>query len=127
MKRSLIFLTLCFAVLNGLPRQAEASDTYREEVLACEEAVSYLKSACPNFDATKLRCIYYEQSGCGYREWTRPALSVSEVNCILSTSEAALVSTGICERAQRAQAESGSEDTTSGAGTTTTPKLPVCQ
>jgi hypothetical protein len=124
MNKNLIFLGLMLLVLFGLPKRAGASDQYRPDVLACEEAVSYLDTACPDFDPSKLRCVYEYNEGCGNYSYIKPALSEAEVQCILGKQADSLAREGICARAQAATSPTGS----GGSGTTTgTSHPPVCQ
>jgi hypothetical protein len=72
----------------------------REDELLCEEAAAHLNTCCPGFEVTSLACTY--QSGCG--STTYPALSVAASQCIDGESCATLVASGVCQRAQQAQA-----------------------
>jgi hypothetical protein len=123
--RQLLFPAVTLLFLFGLPKHAGASDQYRDDVLACEEAVSFLDSACPGFDPSQLRCVYEYNEGCGGYSFVRPALSEAEVQCILGKQPEALVNEGICARAQVATSPSGSSDTDR--RSTETSRPPVCR
>lgn len=81
------------------------NDQFREDVLRCEDALARLQSCCPGFDPSPIDCHYFHSSeGCGGGTTdVRPALSVDESKCIAVTSCEALVTNGICERAQLAR------------------------
>jgi hypothetical protein len=93
----------------GLPLSAASvvfvllacGDPLRPDELDCEEAVSVLASCCPRFDAHELRCIYSAPLGCeGVTVY--PDITIAESACIRGKSCSALVSTGVCTRAQQA-------------------------
>lgn len=81
-------------------------DEFREDVVLCEEAVSYLTSCCDRFDAHAIACRYHydsTESGCSTSiDAESPALSLDESRCIVGRSCAALRANGICARAQTA-------------------------
>jgi hypothetical protein len=70
----------------------------REDELLCEEAAAHLNDCCPGFDVSSLSCSY--NSGCG--STTFPALSIRASQCINGESCATLVSSDVCQRAQKA-------------------------
>jgi len=80
----------------------------REDEVLCEEAAAHLVHCCPGFDLSSLRCSY--TSGCG--STTYPALSVPASQCINGESCDELVATGVCPRAQQAQAVTENEAST---------------
>lgn len=71
----------------------------REDELRCEESVAHLVECCPGFDAKNINCYYTE--GCNNTYY--PAITVAESRCILNMDCPAIVSGGICERAQNSQ------------------------
>ena len=84
------------------------TNNFRPDVVYCEEALSYLASCCPNFDAGAVSCQYAYYSGAtcfdkdGVPSGYAPTFRQSESQCILDESCKTLVSTGVCERAQSA-------------------------
>ena len=91
--------------------ETKITDNFRKDVIYCEEALAVLGSCCPGFDPKAVSCYYYYDSvdnGCGggSLNYTYPALSQDESECILSTSCADLVANRVCERAQTAPAYS---------------------
>lgn len=72
----------------------------REDELRCEESVAHLVECCPGFDAKDIDCYYTEscESGNYY-----PAITIAESRCILNMDCPAIVSGGICERAQKSR------------------------
>jgi|SRR5579883_1889843 len=86
------------------------NDNFREDVLLCEDAVSYLADCCPGFDPHAIACQYsydYKPGGCDTGPTTdsvSPALSVGESRCITSLTCDTLRGTGVCQRAQNATA-----------------------
>ena len=82
------------------------TNNFRPDVVYCEEALSYLASCCPKFDAGAVSCQYAYYSGAtcfdkdGSPSGLAPTFSQSESQCILDESCKALVSTGVCARAE---------------------------
>jgi hypothetical protein len=113
-------------VARGASASTPGDDTnnFRPDVFACEDAVSQLASCCPGFDPTAIRCVHldYTDGGCdestSYQE--SPTFDEAEASCIVHMSCAALVSNGVCERAQTAvpaqhwSSEEDDEDESSG-------------
>lgn len=90
-----------------LPRRGSADskdgNNFRESVIQCEEALSYLEDCCPGFDATQVACHYFysDSTDCsGHRsvEHDEPDLSEDESACILDRSCNDLVTQGVCQR-----------------------------
>lgn len=83
-------------------------DNFREDVVMCEDAVAYLVSCCPSFDAHAVYCNYgydYVPGGCSTSatvDSITPALDLAESRCVLSRSCDALRAAGVCARAQLA-------------------------
>ena len=107
-------VALVLACNNG--NDEEDDDQFREDVIWCEEAVARLERCCPGFDARKVECLFYfsYDEGCGTSTTRRidPAFTSEESRCIQDTSCDALVSQGICARAERGGAARTSETTT---------------
>ena len=115
-------------------------DNFREDVVFCEDAVAYLTSCCPGFDAHAVACQYhydYTPGGCDTSatvDAENPALDLEESRCILGRSCDSLRNAGVCERAQQATpyrdrhgggSTSGSYGSSGSSGTQTS-HAPVC-
>jgi hypothetical protein len=78
-------------------------DAFRDDVLACEEAVAHLESCCPDLHVEPNACAYsYDHdSGCGSStdRYEYPALTTLESQCIRDRGCGDIVRGGMCERA----------------------------
>src|SRR5262245_57944536 len=65
-------------------------DNWREDVVACEEAVAHLASCCPGLEPHSLQCLHIHDvyEGCTSSSETKvdPMLDVGESNCILAST-----------------------------------------
>jgi hypothetical protein len=83
-------------------------DNFREDVIMCEDAVAYLSSCCPGFNADAITCYYaydYSPGNCSTYatvDTVDPALSIDESRCILARTCDTLRGDGVCDRAQTA-------------------------
>jgi hypothetical protein len=77
-------------------------DALNQEELDCEEAVAHLEECCPGFDSSQIVCVH-EQQGCILGSTTHPAIERDQTTCIRHESCNALVSSGVCDRAQAAK------------------------
>lgn len=89
------------------PDHIEDDNQFRTDVVWCEEALARLSTCCPSFDPLLVECNHYYSydRGCG-SEKTRqvePAFTQDESRCILDMSCDALVTNGVCARAQQAR------------------------
>jgi hypothetical protein len=101
-----VVVVLLFACGDGSKHD---HDNFREDVIMCEDAVSYLVSCCPGFNAHAVHCNYgydYTPGGCygtsAATDSVSPALSLEESRCILGRPCNAIVAAGVCARAQAA-------------------------
>ena len=98
-----------FSALIACSADVHDHDNFREDVAYCEEAVAYLGECCPGFDTHAVVCQYhhdYTAGSCGDPSTTdneSPALSLPESKCILGAKCGALISSGVCARAQKAK------------------------
>jgi hypothetical protein len=117
-------------LLCARPTWADADDdNLRGDVLRCEDAVAYLKSCCPGFDASKLQCDYlYDSTGCDSPvHRIDPVFSREQSACIVGLSCGALVGNGVCARAQAATSyDCWSSPADSGVSCNSTPTPAVC-
>lgn len=130
------FVALLFACGDGSKHD---HDNFREDVIFCEDALSYLTTCCPDFNPHVVMCQYhydYTPGGCERGATTdtgSPALSLEESRCILGRSCDAIRAGGVCERAQKATpydshtgGSSGSGTYGSGTSSTNGSHAPVC-
>jgi hypothetical protein len=102
------------------------SGDWRDDTIACEEAVQHLAACCPGFDPTAVSCHYDYESGCGSKDWQYPALDPEESACVLRAECAHLEPSGVCARARAAMAYTIHENTDDG-GVTSMGHDPVCK
>lgn len=112
------------ACKSGDTKNDEEDDNqFREDVIQCEEAIARLQTCCPDFDGSRVLCNYYfryDTSTCGpsQTDSIRPALDLSESECVLETACEDLVARDVCKRAQEARVYTSrrvSSSSTSGA------------
>jgi len=142
-------LPLLLASISVRPAHASVEETtdddnFREDVIACEEALGRLASCCPGFDTRAVQCWHYRnertETGCeGSHSNTStaldPAISIDSSRCILQTSCEGLRQRGVCERAQHVPTPGSwsrrTEDPSPGSGSTSSsgavaPRVEVC-
>lgn len=80
-------------------------DALRQDELDCEEAVSQLQHCCPNFDSSRISCVYVDNSadGCNATPPTLPDISESQSACIRKQSCQQLITSGACSRAAQVE------------------------
>jgi hypothetical protein len=114
---------LLFGVLAPLAVGLACGGIQQVEI-DCEEAVAYLTTCCPGFDANALGCASSQNTttdGCDTTTTTTyPALTSSEVSCIRGETCEALVASGVCARAQAAREYTVTTTTGDDAATTST-------
>lgn len=74
---------------------------FREDEIYCEEAVARLAKCCPSFDARSIECSFYDSSTACNPNVQYPALDEVTSKCILELDCGSLVSSGVCDRADR--------------------------
>lgn len=78
-----------------------ASAGFREDEVYCEEAAARLAKCCPSFDPRTIECSYVDSSsGCTY-EVQYPAIDEVTSRCIIDLDCGTMVSSGVCDRADR--------------------------
>ena len=88
------------AVLFGL---AVSCTGFREDEIACEQAVSHMVDCCPRFNAGAVDCSYSDSADCTGNAIDRvyPALSINESHTLEATACVDLVARGECARVPR--------------------------
>ena len=101
----IVIVTLTARLASASDTVQDEADNFREDVFACEEAVSHLASCCPELNAKNVRCVHdrHRSDGCDtytkYRE--DPAVSIKEADCVLALTCEQIRDGGICQRAAR--------------------------
>lgn len=88
----------CAALAVGLV--LACGNPLREDELECEEAVAVLATCCPGFDYAKAVGCQYIDRGCDGASY--PGLPIGDARCIRGESCRQIVTSGVCDRAQRA-------------------------
>lgn len=124
-RRGVAVVVVVVAVVLGL---AVSCNGFREEEIACEQAVIHLHDCCPAFNPTAaFSCSYSEQRGCDRTDtYEYPALTLDDSQCIQTKSCSELVSSGACSRAVAAKPRSADADVDSGVEPATPPSAHVC-
>lgn len=140
---SSFFVGLAFASLVSVSSRASSvtrdDDNLREDVLACEDAASHVRTCCSQSLVVSCRYDYmhvdnsYSCDGTDddYTTTVRPDLDLAEARCVLASSCADLRARGVCDRIAKLEKLRHDETSrgsgySSGAYVQPAPAPPVC-